>query len=72
MLFRSNLLSLQNSSDTTIQTAEPMKDYVAELQLHMTLQARKLVPSLDNISDSRRQLLQETQAEIEKVVSRQV
>ena len=69
---RSNPLSSQTSSGDKIQTAEPMRDYVAELQLHMTLQARKLVPSLTNISGSRQQLLQETQAEIEKAVSRQV
>jgi hypothetical protein len=37
----------------------------------MALQARKLVPDLSPGGDSRTQLLQETQASIEKIVSRQ-
>ncbi len=51
-----------------------MSDYVAHLQLHMTLQARNLVPSLGGdrgFADSRSQLLQQTQAEFEKLASRQ-
>ena len=48
-----------------------MGDYVADLQLHMTLQARKLVPDFSSVVDSRTQLLQTTQAEAEKYVSRQ-
>ncbi|MGV2388082.1 MAG UNVERIFIED_CONTAM: hypothetical protein LVR29_06370 [Microcystis novacekii LVE1205-3] len=31
-----------------------IREYVAQLQLHMALQARNLVPSLTNTSDSRR------------------
>lgn len=50
---------------------EDISEYVAQLQLHMTLQARKLVPNLTKASDTREQLLQETQANIEKLVSRQ-
>ncbi len=59
---------------------EDISQYVAELQLHMTLQARNLVPSLgrpkhdslgDREVDSRIQLLRESQAELEKMVSRQ-
>ncbi|GFE67635.1 hypothetical protein [Chroococcus sp. FPU101] len=50
---------------------ENICEYVAELQLHMALQARNLVPSLAQMTDSRGQLLQETQAMIEKLVSRQ-
>jgi hypothetical protein len=50
---------------------EDISQYVAELQLHMTLQARNLVPSLNSAMDSRIQLLQESQAELEKMVSRQ-
>ena len=50
---------------------EDFSEYVAQLQLHMTLQARKLVPSFSTVNDSRQQLLQETQAEIEKLISRQ-
>jgi hypothetical protein len=45
--------------------------YVADLQLHMTLQARNLVPNLTVARDSREQMLQQTQADLEKFVSRQ-
>lgn len=51
---------------------ENISEYVAQLQLHMALQARKLVPNLTRATDSREQLLQETQATFEKWVSRQV
>lgn len=50
---------------------EDIGDYVAHLQFHMTLQARNLVPNLSQAADSREQLLQETQAEFEKQISRQ-
>ena len=50
---------------------ENMSEYVAHLQLHMSLQARKLVPDLHETQDSREQLLQQTQAIFEKHVSRQ-
>ncbi|WP_431628827.1 hypothetical protein [Alkalinema pantanalense] len=51
---------------------EDFSEYVAQLQLHMTLQSRKLVPSLSAVNnDSRQQLLQQTQADIEKLISRQ-
>ncbi len=64
----------------TIQSKEPtnlvredFSEYVAHLQLHMTLQARNLVPTLgQTIFDSREQLLHQTQATVEKIVSRQV
>jgi uncharacterized membrane-anchored protein YhcB (DUF1043 family) len=49
---------------------EDIREYVAQLQLHMALQARNLVPSLTNTKDSREKLLQDTQATIEKIVSR--
>ncbi len=49
---------------------ENMGDYVAHLQLHMTLQARNLVPNLTQSPDPRQQLLQETQATVEKLASR--
>ncbi len=51
---------------------EDFSEYVAHLQLHMTLQARNLVPRLTTAADSREQLLQQTQANFEKFVSRQV
>ncbi|MFB8788792.1 MAG: hypothetical protein U7123_08075 [Potamolinea sp.] len=50
---------------------EDISEYVAELQLHMALQARNLVPTLTKAADSREQLLHQTQANIEKLVSRQ-
>ncbi len=51
--------------------AEGIREYVAELQLHMTLQARNLVPPLTQSQDPRQQMLHETQAILEKLVSRQ-
>ncbi|MBD2576152.1 hypothetical protein [Oscillatoria sp. FACHB-1406] len=50
---------------------EDISEYVAELQLHMTLHARHLLPNLSEVCDSRQQMLQETQAYAEKLVSRQ-
>ncbi len=51
---------------------EQMGDYVAHLQIHMALQARNLVPTLTKGAiDHRSQLLHQTQAEFEKVISRQ-
>ena len=51
---------------------EDISEYVAQLQLHMTLQARNLVPPLTEITNPRKQMLQETQATVEKLVSRQL
>lgn len=53
------------------ETREDFSEYVAHLQLHMALQARNLVPSLGHSGDSRHNLLHQTQADIEKLVSRQ-
>lgn len=53
------------------ETREDFSEYVAHLQLHMALQARNLVPSLHSASDSRHSLLHQTQADIEKIISRQ-
>ena len=52
---------------------EDIGEYVAQLQLHMALQARNLVPTLSStdIQNSRHQMLQETQAVAEKWASRQ-
>ncbi|MFM5891100.1 MAG: hypothetical protein ACKPFD_08590 [Dolichospermum sp.] len=51
---------------------QDISDYVAHLQLHMTLQARNLVPNFQqSIQDSRQQLLHQTQADFEKFASRQ-
>ncbi|MFM7406163.1 MAG: hypothetical protein ACKO3K_05740 [Cuspidothrix sp.] len=52
---------------------QDISEYVAHLQLHMTLQARNLVPTLkQTVGDSRQQLLHQTQADFEKFASRQV
>ena len=52
---------------------EDFSEYVAHLQLHMALQARNLVPHLTHsVAGSREQLLHQTQATIEKLVSRAV
>ncbi|MBW4615816.1 MAG: hypothetical protein KME21_21550 [Desmonostoc vinosum HA7617-LM4] len=51
---------------------QDFSEYVAHLQLHMTLQARNLVPTLKQTqTDSRQQLLHQTQANFEKLASRQ-
>ncbi|MGF1539297.1 MAG: hypothetical protein ACFCU5_02425 [Pleurocapsa sp.] len=50
---------------------EDISEYVAQLQLHMALQARNLVPTLTKVTDSRQKMLQETQAIVEKLASRQ-
>lgn len=51
---------------------EDFSEYVAHLQLHMALQARNLVPPLkQTMQDSREQLLHQTQANFEKLISRQ-
>ncbi|MEL6493832.1 MAG: hypothetical protein AAFQ41_01750 [Cyanobacteria bacterium J06623_7] len=52
---------------------DDISNYVAELQLHMALQARNLVPNLsqNTMTSSRQQLLQEAQAQAEKLASRQ-
>ncbi|NET11220.1 MAG: hypothetical protein F6K09_04215 [Merismopedia sp. SIO2A8] len=63
-------------NDTFRKTAggDDFSEYVAHLQLHMALQARNLVPRMNSksISNSRDQLLQATQADFEKIASRQL
>jgi hypothetical protein len=51
---------------------EDFSEYVAHLQLHMALQTRNLLPTLSETQDSRNQLLVQTQAHVEKQVSRQI
>ncbi|WP_119260875.1 hypothetical protein [cyanobacterium endosymbiont of Rhopalodia gibberula] len=62
---------METTSTNTEAMQENIQDYVAQLQLYMTLHSRNLVPSLTQIEDPRHQLLQETQATIEKLASRQ-
>lgn len=70
---REDTILISSSQDTTQNPSvrEDLSEYVAHLQLHMALQARNLVPRLSNAEDSREQLLQQTQADFEKFISRQ-
>lgn len=65
------LASSQNSAGDMELSREACSDYVAHLQLHMALQAKNLVPSLTQSSDRRENLLHQTQADLEKMMSRQ-
>ena len=62
----------QYSSPIENAQREDFSEYVAHLQLHMALQTRNLVPSLSQSMDSRNQFLAQTQAAVEKQVSRQI
>ena len=64
-------MNLKSATDNQEVFREDISEYVAQLQLHMALQARNLVPTLTDVNNSRHQLLQETQATIEKFASRQ-
>ena len=64
-------LHLNSNSISDHASREDLSEYVAHLQLHMTLQARNLVPTLTRAADSRQEMLQQTQATFEKHVSRQ-
>ncbi|MDX2100040.1 MAG: hypothetical protein SFW36_19875 [Leptolyngbyaceae cyanobacterium bins.59] len=76
MSFQSRISPRTESSairqDSHEDIREDFSEYVAHLQLHMALQTRNLVPTLTKASDSREQLLQQTQADFEKLISRQV
>lgn len=65
-------MNLQRHSTPTSLHREDFSEYVAHLQLHMALQARNLIPKYKHAADSREALLQQTQADLEKLVSRQV
>jgi hypothetical protein len=65
-----------NTPSTPLQSevslGAEISDYVAHLQLHMSLQAKNLTPDIMQSSgDSLQTLLQETQAQCEKLSSRQ-
>ena len=68
---KENTLEARSHHSSETLEREDFSEYVAHLQLHMALQARNLVPDLTTAPDSREQLLQQTQAEIEKIISRQ-
>ncbi len=66
-------MDIQPSNQESELFREDISEYVAQLQLHMALQARNLVPNLtsDSVANSRQQMLQEAQSVIEKFASRQ-
>ncbi len=65
MILPSSLpLELQKSAK------EDVSDYVAHLQVHMSLQARNLLPGIEQMKQSRDSLLYQTQAQVEKITSR--
>lgn len=66
-----NTINVPLQQSSTPSFREDFSEYVAHLQLHMALQARNLVPTLTKAVDSREQLLHQTQADIEKLISRQ-
>jgi hypothetical protein len=69
-----NTVNLNSHPSQNISVRESFSEYVAHLQMHMALQARNLVPTLSQTADSvdtRQQLLHQTQADFEKMVSRQ-
>ena len=51
---------------------EDISDYVAHLQVHMSLQSRNLLPQLSEIKDLSNDLLYQTQVKIEKTTSREL
>lgn len=61
-----------NSDSLTQSIKDDVRDYVAHLQLHMSLQSRNLLPSMNQVKDSRNNLLYQTQATIEKHTSREL
>ncbi len=65
-------MELRSHQALHVSNREDISEYVAHLQLHMSLQARNLVPHLTQVTDSREQLLQQTQANFEKLISRQI
>ena len=65
-------MNIQPTNQTPEFIREDISEYVAQLQLHMALQAKNLVPQLNStdINSSRQKMLQETQAVVEKLASR--
>ncbi len=62
-------------SQLSSEQPETFQAYVAHLQLHMALQSRNLLPSLTQLGaagDGRQVLLYQTQAQVEKLISRQL
>ncbi|NJN73839.1 MAG: hypothetical protein HC799_14030 [Limnothrix sp. RL_2_0] len=62
----------QSANKNTTPFQEGISNYVTELQVHMSLQSKQLVCSLEPTNDSLHQLIHETQANLEKLASRQL
>ncbi|OKH17473.1 hypothetical protein [[Limnothrix rosea] IAM M-220] len=65
-------MAISSSSTPQVEStfSEDMSSYVAELQLHMSLQAKDLTPTLEPANDSLHKLLHDTQINLEKLASR--
>ncbi|AUC62174.1 hypothetical protein AA637_13920 [Cyanobacterium sp. HL-69] len=61
-----------NSNIPHPSAKEDVSDYVAHLQLHMSLQSRNLLPSMNKIKDNNHNFVYESQATIEKFTSREL
>ena len=51
---------------------EDISDYVAHLQVHMSLQSRNLLPQINQVKDTSNDLLYQTQVNLEKLTSREL
>ncbi|MBF2056850.1 MAG: hypothetical protein IGQ45_06430 [Cyanobacterium sp. T60_A2020_053] len=61
-----------NSNTANYSSQEDVSDYVAHLQLHMSLQSRNLLPSMNKTKDQNHNFVYESQATIEKFTSREL
>lgn len=61
-----------NSNTVNYSSQEDVSDYVAHLQLHMSLQSRNLLPSMNKTKDQNHNFVYESQATIEKFTSREL
>lgn len=67
-----NNFNTNPAKDFSMTCSEGVGSYVADMQLHMTLQAKNMLPSLGgNEDDKVEALLREAQAVAEKLASRQ-
>jgi len=62
---------MTSNNDIRMLPQEDFSDYVAHLQVHMSLQARHLLPQIREKNDHRSSLLYKTQVMTEKYASRQ-
>ena len=65
-------MSLEMNNLNSTRTREDISDYVAHLQVHMSLQSRNLLPHIGKAQDNSNNLLYQTQVNIEKLTSREI